>query len=51
MRTSGGITSVFAITISLHQESTLSPYFFALVIEEITKSIQEEVPWCMLLVN
>ena len=42
-RTSGGITSEFLITIILHQGSLLSPYHFALVMDELTKLIQEEV--------
>ena len=42
-RTSGGITSEFLNTIVLHQGSLLSPYLFALVMDELTKLIQEEV--------
>ena len=48
VRTSGGIISTFPITIGLHKGSTLCPYLFALVMDELTKSIQEEVLWCML---
>ena len=51
VRTSEGETSVFAITIGLHQGSALSPYLFALVIDELTRRIQEEVPRCMLFVD
>ena len=43
MRKSGGITSRFPITIGLHQGSALIPYFFVLMMDEFTKSIQEEV--------
>ena len=32
----------------LIQESTLSPYPFALVMDELTRHMQDEVPWCML---
>ena len=35
----------------MHQGLTLSPYLFALVMDELTKSIQEEVPLCMLSVD
>jgi hypothetical protein len=34
---------VFLIKIGLHQESALSPYIFTLVINEITKDIQEDI--------
>lgn len=44
----GGETSEFAITVGLHQGLALSPCLFVLVMDELTRSIQEEVPWCML---
>ncbi|XP_052193027.1 uncharacterized protein LOC127801710 [Diospyros lotus] len=48
VRTCGGDTEPFKITIGLHQGSALSLYLFALVMDELTKDIQTEVPWCML---
>ena len=36
------------IRIGLHQGSALSPYLFALVIDEVTRDIQGDIPWCML---
>ena len=48
VRTCGGITSDFSITIGLHQKSALSPFLFAIVMDELTRAIQNEIPWCML---
>ena len=38
----------FPIRIGLHQGSALSPYLFALVMDEVTRAIQGDIPWCML---
>ena len=43
-----GNTTDFSINIGLHQGSALSPYLFALVMDEVTRDIQGEIPWCML---
>ena len=48
VRTCRGITSDFSITIGLHQGSALSPFLFAIVMDELTRAIQDEIPWCML---
>ena len=48
VRTVGGDSEDFSIEMGLHQGSVLSPFLFALVMDELTRSIQEEVPWCML---
>ncbi|KAK9126210.1 hypothetical protein Scep_015056 [Stephania cephalantha] len=48
IKTFGGATKEFPITIGLHQGSALSPYLFTLVIDELTRHIQEDIPWCML---
>ena len=47
VRTCDGNTTDFPINIGLHQGSTLSPYLFALVMDEVTRDIQGEIPWCM----
>ena len=48
IRTCGGITSDFSITIELHQESALSLFLFVIVMDELTRAIQDEIPWFML---
>ncbi|KAK9166492.1 hypothetical protein Scep_001683 [Stephania cephalantha] len=48
IKTFGGATKEFLITIGLHQGSALSPYLFTLVMDELTRHIQEDIPWCML---
>jgi hypothetical protein len=51
VRTSDGDTNNFSINIGLHQRSALSPYLFALVMDEVTRDIQGGIPWCILFVN
>jgi hypothetical protein len=48
IRTSDGDTNDFSINIGLHQGSALSAYLFALVIDEVTRDIEGDIPWCML---
>jgi hypothetical protein len=48
VRTSDRDTNDFPINIRLHQVSVLSPYLFALVMDEVTRDIQSGIPWCML---
>jgi hypothetical protein len=48
VRTSDGDTNDFSINIGLHQESALSHYLSALVIDEVTRDIQDGISWCML---
>ncbi|KAL5135334.1 putative RNA-directed DNA polymerase from transposon BS [Glycine soja] len=48
VRTQGGESDDFPITIGLHQGSTLSPYLFTLVLDVLTEQIQEIAPRCML---
>jgi hypothetical protein len=51
VRTSDVDTNDFLINIGLHQGSALSPYLFALVMDEVTRDIQGCIPWCMLFVD
>jgi hypothetical protein len=51
IRTNDGNTDYFPIKIGLHQGSALSLYLFALVMDEVTRDIQGNIPWCMLFVD
>jgi hypothetical protein len=48
VRTSDRDINNFLINIGLHQGLTLSPYLFALVIDEVIRDIQGDIPWYML---
>jgi hypothetical protein len=48
VRTSDRDTNDFPINIGLHQESALSPYLFALVMDKVTRDIQGDILWCIL---
>jgi Reverse transcriptase (RNA-dependent DNA polymerase) len=48
VRACDGESDIFSIKIRLHQGSALGPYIFTLVMDEITKDIQEDIPWCIL---
>jgi len=48
VRTVLGDTVDFPIDIGLHQRSALSPFLFTTVMDELTRDIQDEIPWCML---
>lgn len=43
--------NVFLITIGLHQGSRLSPYLFALAMDELSSHIKNEILKCMLFVD
>ena len=47
VRTVVGKTNDFTIIVGLHQGFALSPYLFALVMDELTRHMQDKVPWCM----
>ena len=38
----------FLIIVGLNQGFALSPYLFALVMDELTKHMQDKIPWCIL---
>ena len=45
VRTTDGDTDDFPTKIGLHQGSALSPNLFALVTDEVTRDIQDDIPW------
>jgi hypothetical protein len=47
VQTSDRDTNNFPIIQGLHQESALDPYLFALVIDEVIRDIQDDIPWYM----
>jgi len=49
--TSAGNREYFPINIGLHQGLALSLFLFTIVMDEITREIQDEVPWYMLFAN
>ncbi|KAE8733165.1 Malonyl-CoA decarboxylase family protein isoform 2 [Hibiscus syriacus] len=48
VRTTVGDTEAFSVEIGLHQRSALSPYIFALIMDDIYCATPDGVPWCML---
>ncbi|XP_071718240.1 uncharacterized protein [Rutidosis leptorrhynchoides] len=41
-------TEFFGIEVGLHQGSAHSPFLFALIIDELSRGIQENIPWCLI---
>ena len=48
IQTPVAITKPFPVKVGLHQGSVLSPFIFTVIMKEISQSIWETVPWCML---
>nr|GEU53273.1 ataxia telangiectasia mutated family protein [Tanacetum cinerariifolium] len=48
VRTSIRSIEFFPVDVWLHQGSTISPYLFALILGELSRGIQEDIPWCLI---
>nr|GFB11239.1 retrovirus-related Pol polyprotein LINE-1 [Tanacetum cinerariifolium] len=48
VRTTAGNTEYFPVNLGLHQGSSISPYLFTLILDELSRGIQENIPWCMI---
>ena len=48
VKTVSGVSESFEVRIGVHQGSSLSPYLFILVLDELFKGVVKEAPWCML---
>nr|GFA30552.1 hypothetical protein [Tanacetum cinerariifolium] len=48
VRTPTGNTYYFLVDVGLHQGSAVIPYLFSLILDELTKGIQESIPWCLI---
>nr|GEV94762.1 hypothetical protein [Tanacetum cinerariifolium] len=48
VRTTTENTKYFPINLGLHQGSAISPYLFTLILDELSRGIQENIPWCMI---
>ena len=51
VRSVGGMSSEFSVSVGLHEGSALSSYIFALVMDELRRHLQDEVPWCTLVLK
>ena len=51
VKTMMGKIEDFSVKVGLHLGSALSPYLFALMIDELSYNIQDKAPRCMLFVN
>ncbi|GJY91547.1 retrovirus-related pol polyprotein LINE-1 [Tanacetum coccineum] len=48
VRTLTGNSEYFLVDVGLHQGSAISPYLFALILDELPMGIQESIPWCLI---
>lgn len=48
VRSTMGTTEFFLMEVGLHQGSTITPYLFALILDELSREIRECIPWSMM---
>ncbi|GKD69888.1 retrovirus-related pol polyprotein LINE-1, partial [Tanacetum coccineum] len=48
VRTIMGSIKFFQVEVGLHQDSAISLYCFTLIMDELSRGIQESIPWCMI---
>nr|GEX32560.1 ataxia telangiectasia mutated family protein [Tanacetum cinerariifolium] len=48
VRTSIENTEFFAMEVGLQQGSAISAYLFVLILDELSRGIQEDIPWCLI---
>nr|GFC88821.1 hypothetical protein [Tanacetum cinerariifolium] len=48
VRTTAGNTEYFPVKLGLHQGSAISLYLFTLILDELSRGIQKNIPWCMI---
>nr|GEX71444.1 retrotransposon protein, putative, Ty1-copia subclass [Tanacetum cinerariifolium] len=48
VRTSIENTEFFPVEVGLHQGSAISPYLLALILDELLRGINKDIPWCLI---
>ncbi|KAK3556890.1 hypothetical protein QTP70_022395 [Hemibagrus guttatus] len=48
VRCAVGQTEEFKVEVGLHQESALSPFLFAIVMDQLSEEVRQESPWTMM---
>ena len=48
VRSAAGLANKFKVGVGLHQDSALSPFLFAIIIDRLTEDIKKNAPWDML---
>ena len=48
VRCAAGLTKEFEIRVGLHQDSALSPFLFAIIMNKLTEDIRKKAPWDMM---